>query len=61
LRSGWSDPNALREIGCAYIEIEDFEGAQDFVAKLRGAKIVKGRRKLLLVAEAKLRHKMRRQ
>jgi len=51
----------LREIGCAYVEIEDFEGAQDFVVKLRGAKIVKRHRKLLLVAEAKLRNKMRRQ
>lgn len=61
MRSGWSDPNSLREIGCAYVEIEDFEGAQDFVVKLRGAKIVKRHRKLLLVAEAKLRNKMRRQ
>jgi hypothetical protein len=41
--------------------MEDFEGAQDFLAKLRGAKIVKRRRKLLLLAEARLGHKMRRQ
>lgn len=56
-----SDAHSLREIGSAYVEMADFEGAQDFLAKLRGAKIVKRRRKLLLLAEAKLRHKMRRQ
>ena len=54
-----SDAHSLREIGCAYVEMEDFEGAQDFLAKLRGAKIVKHRRKLVLRAEAKL-EKMRR-
>jgi predicted metal-dependent phosphoesterase TrpH len=54
-----SDAHSLREIGSAYVEMEDFEGAQDFLAKLRGAKIVKGRRKLLLLAEAQL-GKMRR-
>jgi predicted metal-dependent phosphoesterase TrpH len=55
-----SDAHSLREIGCAYVEMEDFEGAQDFLAKLRGAKIVKRRRKLLLLAEAKLGNKVRR-
>jgi len=56
-----SDAHSLREIGSAYVEMEDFEGAQDFLAKLRGAKIVKRRRRLLLMAEARLGHKMRRQ
>jgi predicted metal-dependent phosphoesterase TrpH len=56
-----SDAHSLREIGSGYVEMEDFEGAQDFLAKLRGAKIVKRRRKLLLLAEARLGHKMRRQ
>src|SRR5487761_1741270 len=54
-----SDAHSLREIGCAYVEMEDFEDAQDFLAKLRAAKIVKHRRKLVLRAEAKL-EKMRR-
>jgi len=54
-----SDAHSLSEIGSAYVEMEDFEGAQDFLAKLRGAKIVKRRSKLLMLAEAKL-GKMRR-
>jgi hypothetical protein len=45
-----SDAHSLREIGSGHVEMEDFEGAQDFLAKLRGAKIVKRRRKLLLMA-----------
>ena len=49
-----SDAHSLREIGSGHVEMEDFEGAQDFLAKLRGAKIVKRRRKLLLMAAAKL-------
>ncbi len=51
-----SDSHSLREIGSVYVEMEDFEGAHDFLAKLRAAKIVTGRTKLLLVAEAKLKH-----
>ncbi len=56
-----SDAHTLREIGSAYVELEDFDGAEDFLAKLRGGKIVKRRPRLLLLAEAKLGHKMRRQ
>ncbi len=55
-----SDAHSLGEIGSAYVEMEDFEVAQDFLAKLRAGKIVKRRHKLLLLAEAKLGHKMRR-
>ena len=55
-----SDAHSLREIGSAYVEMDDFEGAQDFLTKLRGAKIVKRRHKLLLVAEARLGNTMRR-
>jgi predicted metal-dependent phosphoesterase TrpH len=55
-----SDAHSLRELGCVYVEMEDFEGAQDFLAKLRGANIVRRRPKLLLMAEAMLGHKMRR-
>ena len=56
-----SDAHSLREIGSVYMEMEDFEGAQDFLAKLRSARIVNRRPKLLLMAEAKLGHKIRRQ
>jgi predicted metal-dependent phosphoesterase TrpH len=55
-----SDAHRIGEIGSVYVEMEDFEGALDFLGKLRGAKIVKRRNKLLLTAEAKLRHKIRR-
>jgi PHP-associated len=50
-----SDGHTVREIGSVYVQMEDFEGAPDFLAKLRQAAIVKGRSKLLLAAEAKLR------
>ena len=56
-----SDAHSIREIGSVYVEMEDFEGAQDFLTKLREAKIVKRRHKLLLWAEGKLGNKMRRQ
>ena len=56
-----SDAHSLKEIGSVYVEMEDFEDAQDFLGKLRSGKIVKRRPKLLLMAEAKLGHKMRRQ
>ena len=55
-----SDAHSLREIGSVYIEMEDFEGAGDFLEKLRSSKIVKHRQKLLMVAEALARHPMRR-
>ncbi len=55
-----SDAHKIGEIGSAYVEMEDFEGASDFLAKLHAAQIVVGRSKLLLTAEAKLRHKIRR-
>jgi predicted metal-dependent phosphoesterase TrpH len=55
-----SDAHTVPEIGSVYVEMEDFDGAQDFLAKLRGAKIVRGRSKLLLAAEAKLGTKRRR-
>jgi predicted metal-dependent phosphoesterase TrpH len=55
-----SDAHTIGEIGSVYAEMEDFEGPLDFVAKLRRARIVKGRNKLLLAAQAKLGSKMRR-
>lgn len=56
-----SDAHSAAEIGTVYVEMEDFEGAEDFLVKLRRGRIVKGRAKLLLMAEAKLKHKIRRQ
>jgi predicted metal-dependent phosphoesterase TrpH len=54
-----SDAHTLGEIGGVYVEMEAFGAAQDFLVKLRGAKIVKHRRKLLLLAEARLRNNRR--
>ena len=34
-----SDAHQLADIGSVYVEMEDFEGAQDFLAKLRRGKI----------------------
>ena len=54
-----SDAHTLEELGSVYVEMEDFDGAQDFLANLRNARIVKRRPKFLLIAEASLRHKLR--
>jgi predicted metal-dependent phosphoesterase TrpH len=40
---GGSDAHRLRDIGSVCVELEDFEGAQDFLAKLRRSTIVKRR------------------
>jgi predicted metal-dependent phosphoesterase TrpH len=55
-----SDAHTLDEIGSVYVEMEDFRSAQDFLANLRTARIVKGRSKFLLMAEATSRHRIRR-
>jgi predicted metal-dependent phosphoesterase TrpH len=36
-----SDAHSLAELGSVYVEMEDFEGAQDFLIKLRHSRIVK--------------------
>jgi hypothetical protein len=54
-----SDAHTLRELGSVYVEMENFDGAQGFLANLRSARIVRGRPKFLLMAEARLRHKVR--
>jgi predicted metal-dependent phosphoesterase TrpH len=59
-RGAGSDAHKLGELGSVYIEMEDFDSAQAFLASLRTARIVKGRPKLLLMAQARLRHKIRR-
>jgi hypothetical protein len=35
-----SDAHTLRDIGSVYVEMEGFDGAQDFLAKLRSGKIM---------------------
>lgn len=59
-RGAGSDAHSIRELGSVYIEMEDFEGPLEFLAKLRTGRIVKGRPKFLLQAEAKLGHRIRR-
>ena len=56
-----SDAHTLRELGSVYVEMENFHGAQDFLAKLRNSRVVRRRPKLLQMAEAKLGYRMRRQ
>ncbi len=52
-----SDAHTLRELGSVYIEMEDFEGPQDFLAKLRMGRIVVGRSRWRLIAEARFRRR----
>jgi predicted metal-dependent phosphoesterase TrpH len=35
-----SDAHTLKEIGCVYVEMEAFDGPDDFLAKLRAGKVV---------------------
>lgn len=55
-----SDAHKISEIGSVYVEMEDFGGGSDFLVKLREAKIIVGRSKMLLTAQAKLGPKIRR-
>jgi predicted metal-dependent phosphoesterase TrpH len=43
-----SDAHTLGEIGAVFVEMEEFEGAQDFLTKLRAGRIRKRRSKLAL-------------
>ena len=54
-----SDAHALAELGSVYVEMEEFDGAQDFLAKLRRGRIVTGKRQWLLAAQARLRPRIR--
>ena len=54
-----SDAHTLDEIGSVYVELEEFEGAEDFLRKLRLSTIVKNRNKLFLAAEALSRSALR--
>ena len=55
-----SDAHTLAELGSVFVEMEDFDGAPDFLAKLRNSRVIRGRPKLLLMAEARLGYRMRR-
>ena len=55
-----SDAHTAHEIGSVYVEMENFDGPQNFLANLGNARIVIGRRKLLLMAEARLTRRIRR-
>jgi predicted metal-dependent phosphoesterase TrpH len=56
---GGSDAHTLDEIGSVYVEMEAFDGPPDFLVKLRKARIMRGRHKWLLRAEAKLPPRLR--
>ncbi len=45
-----SDAHTLREIGSVYVEMEAFDGAQDFLGKLRSANLVTGGRRWRMAA-----------
>jgi predicted metal-dependent phosphoesterase TrpH len=55
-----SDAHTAREIGSVYVEMEAFDGAADFLAKLRLATIVRRPRRWRLRAEALLTQAPRR-
>ena len=46
-----SDAHTLREIGSVYVEMEAFDGAQDFLAKLRNGKVATRARPWRLAAQ----------
>jgi predicted metal-dependent phosphoesterase TrpH len=45
-----SDAHTLGEIGSVYIEMDAFEGPQDFLAKLRGGRVVSGANPWIMAA-----------
>jgi hypothetical protein len=55
-----SDAHTAGEIGSVYVEMEDFVDASSFLAGLHKARVVTGRNKFVMTAEAKLRAKIRR-
>ena len=54
-----SDAHTIREIGSVYVQMEDFAGASDFLAKLRRSKIVKRPSGRLRMAGARLAGRIR--
>jgi predicted metal-dependent phosphoesterase TrpH len=56
-----SDAHSIGEVGRVYVEMEDFEGPQDFLVKLRRSKIVKRPSGRLRMAAARLADRLGRQ
>ena len=54
-----SDAHTIREIGSVYVQMEDFEGASDFLVKLRQSKIVKRPSGRFRLAGARLADRIR--
>jgi predicted metal-dependent phosphoesterase TrpH len=54
-----SDAHSLSELGSVYLEMDDFDGPSDFLAKLSRAQIVKRRHNIFRTARALLRPKYR--
>jgi len=50
-----SDAHSIKEIGSVYVEMEEFNGPQDFLAKLWRSKIVRHKNRRLLAIEAAAR------
>jgi predicted metal-dependent phosphoesterase TrpH len=49
-----SDAHTLGEIGSVYVEMDEFNGAREFLTGLRRGRIVRNRRRWRLMAEARL-------
>jgi predicted metal-dependent phosphoesterase TrpH len=54
-----SDAHTLGEIGSVYVEMEAFEGAQDFLAKLRAGTVVTGGKRWWMAAQRLLQSRRR--
>src|SRR2546421_442509 len=54
-----SDAHTLAEIGGVYVEMEAFEGAQDFLQKLRGGRIITHPRRWVMAAQRLLNGRRR--
>lgn len=55
-----SDAHSTAELGSVYVEMEDFDGPQDFLVKLRGSRIVNRPSSRFRMAGARLADLMRR-
>ena len=52
-----SDAHTIREIGSVYVEMEAFDGAHDFLVKLRSGRIVTHTNRWLMAAKRRLAHR----
>ncbi len=49
-----SDAHRLQDIGCGFVEMEDFDGPQDFLCRLRRARVVRRPNQVLLMIRSRL-------